>query len=180
MRHPTTWTILLVAASACAYIPGPGEQLAPEPITVGAPAEVVWEALPAVYDRLGFDAVTPDSVQRSLFAVRLVSLWKPWIGPAKTPYMRCTISGAVAPVVVAARASSTAPSQLPIRVPPARVTFTLVTTLSQRDGETLITTRVGADPRADGGPGEGAYCVSTGRLEERVAELLQDYLEQTG
>lgn len=158
--------------AGCASLPRPGESPNREPVVITAPAKVLWEALPIVYDSLGFDGAVADSAQRNMWIVRIVSLWTPWIGPANTPHLRCTVNDLIAPILGAARSGGN-PAHVPIRVPPAQVTLTVSTALAEVDGKTRVETRVSAVPMDSGTGVAKTYCVSTGRLEDRIAELLR-------
>jgi hypothetical protein len=110
-----------------------------------------------------------------MWIVRIVSLWTPWIGPADAPHLRCTVDDLIVPIVGAVRRGGLNVAIVPVRVPPAQVTLTVSTALAEVDGMTRVETRVSAVP-LDSGPGGGkTYCTSTGRLEDRIAELLRAY-----
>jgi hypothetical protein len=165
---------LLIAG--CAALPKPGEKPVSEPVLLHAPVDVdvLWETLPIVYDSLGFEGAIADSAQRSVWVVRTVSLWTPWIGPSGAPHVRCTVPHLMAPLLAAARRRRL--DQVPVRIPPAHVTLTVSTNLAQVDSVTRVETRVSAVPTGSGPGDRNTYCVSTGRLEARIAELLQERL----
>jgi hypothetical protein len=168
----STYPLISFLLAGCAALPRPGETPTPEPVALDGPSEVLWEALPMVYDSLGFDGAVADSAQKNLWVVRVVSLWTPWIGPVSAPHVRCTVENFVAPIVAGARRRLN-PAHIPVRIPPAQVTLTVSTNLSQVDTLTRVESRVSAVPTRSGTGSGSTYCVSTGRLEARIVELLQ-------
>jgi hypothetical protein len=161
----------LLGLNGCAHLPRAGEGPRHEPVVVEAPADELWDVLPEIYERLDLGGAFADERNRTFGLVRLVALWTPWIGPFDAPYVRCTFNAVAAPVVAAGRRSAG------IRVPAGYVTLTVATTLTPLDGGTEVLTRVAAVPTDIGGgatQNHAAHCVSTGRLEDRVLEMLED------
>ena len=175
MRSVHVFCLLLLAG--CAALPKAGERPVREAVVLDGPAEALWGALPIVYDSLGYEGAVVDTAERSIWSVRIVALWTPWIGPARAPHMRCTVAELLVPVVVAVGRSGGSLANVPIRVPPANVTLTVSTRLADVDGRTRVQTRVSAVPTDSRTNSREVYCVSTGRLEDRVVELLRARLE---
>lgn len=165
--------LLLGLGGACAH---PAPEAAPAPrasegSVLAASPDSLWRTLPAVYERLGLAVTTSDSADHRLASSEAVDLWAPVIGPLRAPYAKCAVP-ALTELVSAALASGPYPNRLPVRVPPGRVMFTVETELSPADGGSRVATRVLASPITTGSSGGAPYCVSTGRLEARIAGAL--------
>ena len=126
-----------------------------------APIDQVWAVLPQIYEELGVPLAVHDSIGKrignSSFRVRRVD------GTRLSRYLRCGGSGATA-------------------TPNAdryQVTMSLTTRLSDADeGGTAISTVVGATAKPRDVGGSVVNCASTGRLEERISEMVKEAVGQ--
>ncbi len=122
----------------------------------GAPVEHVWAVLPQVYEELGVQLAVHDSVSRRIgntgFRPRR-------LGDARlSQYLRCGTSITATP-----------------NADRYQVQVSLITRLSDSgDGGTTIATFLSATARPRDVGGSTVNCASTGRLEERVAEMVDE------
>lgn len=126
-----------------------------------APIDQVWTVLPQIYEELGVQLAVHDSVGKRIgnasFRVRRIG------GTRLSQYLRCGGSGATA-------------------TPNAdryQVTMSLTTRLSEApEGGTGIVTLLGASARPRDVGGTVVNCASTGRLEERISEMVSEALRR--
>ena len=169
-------SLLLGAFAGCAPLSGPTPDLryaATNAPVLDASVAAVWQVLPAVYDRLNLHVSFADTITYTLTSTRAVNLWLPVVGPSRAPYARCVLPALVQTVVGGASGRG-----MPLRLPPGRIMLAVETLLEPVEERTRVQTRVRTSPVAlehTIEPGE-PYCVSTGRLEEQIAELLRAQL----
>lgn len=168
------WLTISLVLGGCASIPGAHESPSPDPVEIDGSPEAVFSAVETVYGRLGFEDTTSDTAALGVEVVRLVPLWKPWIGPAASPLVRCTVTSTLTPVSRIATRRRDGSIAHPERIPPAHVTFTIATSVRSEGGITSVETRISAVPVVEDEQSARTYCVSTGRLEARIAEMLRE------
>jgi hypothetical protein len=128
-----------------------------DPDTLAVPAAKAWAALPAVYAALAVPLTIVDTTYRALGAVR-VTVRRPIGGDRLSLLLECG-TGSFGPV--AERYT---------------VQLTLVSTVRViDDGHSALETRAEGSA-AQNGINASVRCGSTGRLEERVAQLLRQEL----
>jgi hypothetical protein len=128
-----------------------------DPDTLAVPAGKVWAALPAVYDALAVPLSVVDTTYRVLGAVR-VTVRRPIGGDRLSLLLQCGV-GAYGPVA-------------------ERYTVQLTLVSAVRaidDGHAVLETRVDGSA-AQNGVNSSVRCASTGRLEEKVAQLVRKEL----
>jgi hypothetical protein len=122
---------------------------------VGAPLEVVWRALPGALAALDIVAEHRDGTQR-VMGNSAMTVRRSLAGEPLSRYLECgsTMSGPIA-------------NSYDVRL-------SLLSDLRAGDGEqTLVRTRLEATARSrDGASASSVPCGTTGRLEARLAELL--------
>lgn len=171
--------VFVLLSLGCASSSGAPANIAPERVTVvtaglgsmdvrstadaaasywaDAPVDQVWAVLPQIYEELGVPLAVHDPIGKrignSSFRVRRVG------GTKLSRYLRCGGSG-------------------PTATPNAdryQVTMSLTTRINDADeGGTGIMTVVGATARPRDVGGSSVNCASTGRLEERISEMVKE------
>ncbi len=119
-----------------------------------APIEQVWSVLPQVYEELGVELAVLDTVSMRIgntrFTPRRIG------GRRLSQYLRCGSSVTAAP-----------------NADTYRVTMSLITRLMDAgDGTTSVLTLVAASAKPRDVGGSVVNCGSTGRLEQRVSEMV--------
>lgn len=175
--HRTAPCLLLAALAACAPSgtgptrppagPGPSIVETDSGITfrlqddtqgvervVAAPVDRVRAALPEVYAQLGITGAGTDPANGVFGSPKVTAARLD--GERTSVYVRCGNDGAG-----------------PSAGMGYRIQLSVLTSLAEEGSRTRVTTRVGGFGSPVGGSGSGAVlCVSNGRLEARLAELL--------
>lgn len=126
-------------------------------------AEAVWAILPAVYEELGLEPDVWDADRRLLGVRRFTG--SRMAGENTLPYLRCATQG-------------TGPGA----AGQARVVLAVSTRVeAEDDGGAHIRTEVSGSAASVGGTSRGdTGCVSSGRLEARIARMITARIEGGG
>jgi hypothetical protein len=125
---------------------------------VAAPVDRVRAALPEAYAALGITGAGTDPANGVFGSPKVTAARLD--GERTSVYVRCGNDGAG-----------------PSAGMGYRIQLSVLTSLAEEGGRTRVTTRVGGFGSPVGGSGSGAVlCVSNGRLEARLAELLTERL----
>jgi hypothetical protein len=164
--------------SGCALLPIPGARSMAE-VVVEIPPEEVMTRLEAVYRQLGIPVTEVDEEEGRVWGSSITSIWSLLDVPRERANLRCTLPGPPTRVALIAGAGQRGPRLQPVsrEMPNPWVNVTVATTLQTRGDRTRVTTRVAAASALSGASrstGGDAYCVSTGRLEQRIHSALAD------
>jgi len=170
--------MFVILSLGCATSSGAPADVAPERVTVvtaglgamdvrttadaagsywaDAPVDQVWAVLPQIYEELGVPLAVHDSdakaIGNSSFRVRRIG------GTRLSQYLRCGTGVTATP-----------------NADRYQVTISLTTRISEaNEGGTAIRTVVGATARPRDVGGSVVNCASTGRLENRISEMVAE------
>lgn len=138
---------------------GPGVRIAEAQFA--APADVVWEVLPAVLADLGIEPQVDTTMEGVMGNVRILT---PVVGGERSRhYVSC--------------GTDVGPGSANI----FRIRLNLVVHVRPEGTGTRTYTRLsGTGNTVQGSGGDGVYCITTGRLEQRIADGITGYLARLG
>jgi hypothetical protein len=171
----TVLLALLLASAGCSMLPGPGTRAASQAV-VEAPADELWPRLVGVYRQLGLPVTEATTEEYRIWGSSLESVWSLLLPGDDTAYLRCSLPGRPSTLAVIGGAGARTPRvhPLPQAMPNQLVSVNVSTVLRPQGAVTRIETRLSATGAAvgTGEPRQEVYCVSTGRLEERIHTAL--------